>query len=91
MNDSALQPLQGEFGIVALDPRPGTTWFSLRSMREYATRFQAWDETLAARLVENPLLYEGQQMPAFPSTLLPDTDLNALIAYLKQIASQRGR
>lgn len=31
-----------------------------------------------------------QQMPAFPPTVLPDTDLNALIAYLKQIASQRG-
>jgi mono/diheme cytochrome c family protein len=32
-----------------------------------------------------------QQMPAFPPTILPDTDLNALIAYLKQIASQRSR
>jgi mono/diheme cytochrome c family protein len=32
-----------------------------------------------------------QQMPAFSPTLMPDTDLNALIAYLKQIASQRGR
>jgi hypothetical protein len=30
-------------------------------------------------------------MPAFPPTILPDTDLNALIAYLKQIASQRSR
>jgi mono/diheme cytochrome c family protein len=32
-----------------------------------------------------------QQMPAFPPTVLPDTELNALIAYLRQIASQRGR
>jgi cytochrome c1 len=32
-----------------------------------------------------------QQMPAFPPNLLPDTELNALIAYLKEIASQRGR
>ena len=32
-----------------------------------------------------------QQMPAFPPTVLPDTDLNALIAYLKQIARQEGR
>jgi mono/diheme cytochrome c family protein len=32
-----------------------------------------------------------QQMPAFPLTVLADTDLNALIAYLRQIASQRGR
>jgi mono/diheme cytochrome c family protein len=32
-----------------------------------------------------------QQMPAFPLTVLSDTDLNALIAYLRQIASQRGR
>jgi mono/diheme cytochrome c family protein len=32
-----------------------------------------------------------QQMPAFPPTILPDADLEALIAYLKQIASQRGR
>jgi mono/diheme cytochrome c family protein len=32
-----------------------------------------------------------QQMPAFPPTLVPDDDLNALVAYLKQIASQRGR
>jgi mono/diheme cytochrome c family protein len=30
-----------------------------------------------------------QQMPAFSLTVLPDADLNALIAYLKQIASQR--
>jgi hypothetical protein len=32
-----------------------------------------------------------QQLPGFPPTLLPDTDLNALIAYLKQITSQRGQ
>jgi mono/diheme cytochrome c family protein len=32
-----------------------------------------------------------QQMPAFPPTVLPESDLNALIAYLNQIASQRGR
>jgi mono/diheme cytochrome c family protein len=32
-----------------------------------------------------------QQMPAFPPTILPDADLEALIAYLKQIAIQRGR
>ena len=32
-----------------------------------------------------------QQMPAFAPTVLPDTDLDALIAYLKQIAGQRGR
>ena len=30
-----------------------------------------------------------QQMPAFSPALLPDTDLDALIAYLKQIAAQR--
>ena len=30
-----------------------------------------------------------QQMPAFPPTILPDADIDALIAYLKQIASQR--
>jgi hypothetical protein len=28
--------------------------------------------------------------PAFPPTLLPDADLNALIAYLRQIASRRS-
>jgi mono/diheme cytochrome c family protein len=32
-----------------------------------------------------------QQMPAFSPTILPDADLEALIAYLKQIANQRGR
>jgi mono/diheme cytochrome c family protein len=32
-----------------------------------------------------------QQMPAFAPTVLPDTDLNALIAYLRQIASQQLR
>jgi mono/diheme cytochrome c family protein len=32
-----------------------------------------------------------QQMPPFSSPVLPDTDLDALIAYLKQIANQRGR
>ena len=35
--------------------------------------------------------WSQQQMPAFPSNLLPDTELNALITYLNQIASQRGR
>jgi len=30
-----------------------------------------------------------QQMPGFPPTALPDADLNGLIAYLRQIASQR--
>jgi mono/diheme cytochrome c family protein len=30
-----------------------------------------------------------QQMPAFPSSVLPDTDLDALIAYLRQIADHR--
>ena len=32
-----------------------------------------------------------QQMPAFPLTILPDAELEALIAYLKQIPIQRGR
>ena len=32
-----------------------------------------------------------QQMSAFAPTVLPDTDLNALIAYLKQIANQGSR
>jgi cytochrome c1 len=32
-----------------------------------------------------------QQMPAFPPTVLPGTELNALIAYLRQIAAQRPR
>ena len=32
-----------------------------------------------------------QQMPAFPPTILPDADIEALIAYLKQIPSERGR
>jgi hypothetical protein len=36
-------------------------------------------------------IWAQQQMPGFPPTVLPDTDLNALIAYLKQIVSQRGR
>jgi mono/diheme cytochrome c family protein len=45
-------------------------------------------------LVRNPKsvrTWPQQQMPAFPPSLLPDTDLNALIAYLRQIASQRSR
>jgi hypothetical protein len=33
--------------------------------------------------------WSQQQIPAFPPNLLPDTELNALITYLKQIASQR--
>jgi mono/diheme cytochrome c family protein len=32
-----------------------------------------------------------QQMPAFPLSVLPDTDLDALIAYLRQIVSQQRR
>jgi mono/diheme cytochrome c family protein len=45
-------------------------------------------------LVRNPKsvrTWPQQQMPAFPKTLLPDADLNDLIAYLNQIASQRRR
>ena len=45
-------------------------------------------------LVRNPKsvrTWPQQQMPAFSPTVLSDTDLNALIAYLKQISSQRGR
>jgi mono/diheme cytochrome c family protein len=30
-------------------------------------------------------------MPAFPPTILPDADIEAVIAYLKQIASQPGQ
>jgi mono/diheme cytochrome c family protein len=43
-------------------------------------------------LIRNPKsvrTWPQQQMPAFSPTVLPDTDLNAVIAYLKQIASQR--
>jgi mono/diheme cytochrome c family protein len=36
-------------------------------------------------------IWPQQQMPPFSSAVLPDTDLNALIAYLRQIASQRSR
>jgi mono/diheme cytochrome c family protein len=32
-----------------------------------------------------------QQMPAFPPTILSDTDLNALVAYLRQIAGRLPR
>lgn len=35
--------------------------------------------------------WRQQQMPAFSPAVLPDTDLDALIAYLRQIASQRSR
>ncbi len=45
-------------------------------------------------LIRNPKsvrTWPQQQMPAFSPTVLPDTDLNAVIAYLKQIVSQRGR
>jgi hypothetical protein len=37
------------------------------------------------------LTVQAVQMPAFPPTVLPNTDPNALIAYLKQIANQRSR
>ena len=33
--------------------------------------------------------WQKKQMPAFPPTILPDADIDALIAYFKQIASQR--
>ena len=32
-----------------------------------------------------------QRMPAFPLSVLPDTDLDALVAYLRQIVSRRRR
>jgi mono/diheme cytochrome c family protein len=51
-------------------------------------------ETGIRALVRDPKsvsIWPQQQMPAFPPTVLPDTDLNALVAYLKQIASQRSR
>lgn len=45
-------------------------------------------------LVRNPKsvrTWPQQQMPAFSKTLLPDADLDDLIVYLNQIASQRRR
>jgi mono/diheme cytochrome c family protein len=36
-------------------------------------------------------IWPQQQMPPFSSEVLPDTDLDPLIAYLRQIASQRSR
>ena len=36
-------------------------------------------------------IWPQQQMPPFSSAVLPDADLDALIAYLRQIASQRSR
>jgi mono/diheme cytochrome c family protein len=51
-------------------------------------------ETGLRALVRDPKsvrTWPQQQMPAFSPTVLPDTDLNALIAYLKQITSQRSR
>ncbi len=57
----------GEFGVAALEPTTGSTWFSLRSVREYAKSPEAWVESMAARRVENPRLYEGKPMPEFPT------------------------
>lgn len=36
-------------------------------------------------------IWPQQQMPPFSSAVLPDADLDALIAYLRQIAGQRSR
>ncbi len=60
----------GEFGVVALDPRAGATWFSLRSVREYGQRPEAWEETMAARRVENPKLFESTPTPDFPTNAI---------------------
>jgi ABC-type transport system involved in cytochrome c biogenesis permease subunit len=57
----------GEFGVVALEERPGATWFSLRSLREYARRPEAWDESMTARRIENPKLYEDDPITDFPA------------------------
>ena len=57
----------GEFGVVALDQQAGATWFSLRSVREYAWRAEAWDEAMESRRLENPRLYEGKPVAAFPA------------------------
>ena len=51
-------------------------------------------ETGIRALVRDPKsvrTWPQQQMPAFPPTILAETDLDGLIAYLKQIASQRSR
>src|SRR5262249_18897995 len=55
----------GEFGVVAL-PNAGDTWFSLRSLREYARRPGTWDEAMAARRVQDHRLYESKKLPDFP-------------------------
>src|SRR5262249_37053355 len=61
----------GEFGVVALDAC-GPTWFSLRSVREYATHPERWEEALAARRLENPTAYEGAQPQPLPSAAVRD-------------------
>jgi len=52
----------GEFGVVALDAH-GPTWFSLKSVREYADHPDRWEEALTARRIENPSMYEGAEPP----------------------------
>src|SRR5262249_55094803 len=48
----------GELGLVALD-RHGSTWFSLRSLREYQKTPAMWEEVMNARRIVSPRDYEG--------------------------------
>src|SRR5262249_11833504 len=58
--------MQGDFGVVRLEHDP-TTWYSLRSVREYARRPEAWIETMAARRAENPRQFGQMPLPEFPA------------------------
>jgi ABC-type transport system involved in cytochrome c biogenesis permease subunit len=58
--------MQGEFGVVALE-RDGGTWFSLRSVTEYARRPEAWLETMAARRVDDSQQHAKKPLPEFPA------------------------
>jgi cytochrome c-type biogenesis protein CcsB len=55
----------GEMGIVALD-RCGSTWFSLRGLRDTEKQPVMWEQVLQARRVVSPKRYEAAPHQAFP-------------------------
>lgn len=82
----------GAFGVVALDPC-GSTWFSLRSVREYVQQPEFWDEMMQGRRIANDRAYEGvafQKLPAPEIKAVNDAVRGVQLAYLSRDAAVFG-
>jgi ABC-type transport system involved in cytochrome c biogenesis permease subunit len=69
----------GEMGLVALD-RCGSTWFSLRGLRDYLKTPYVWDEVLQSRRIMTPGEYEGRPIQKFP-----EAEVKRVVAAAKEM------